>query len=63
VNGPKNFQGNTFLENVKIIHPIIQSHIPKDMNPKTDFFKNSKVANTEKNTHPCFNLMNNVFVT
>jgi len=47
----------------EIIHPIIRSHVPKDMNPNTNFFKNSKMTNTEKNTHPCFKLMNNVFVT
>jgi len=46
----------------EIIHPITQSPIPKDMNPNTNFLKNSKVTDTKKNVHPCFNLMNKVFV-
>jgi hypothetical protein len=60
---PDIFKATQSLKTSEIIHPITQCHIPKDPNPDTNFLKNSKETNTEKNTLPCFNLMNNVFVT
>jgi hypothetical protein len=60
---PNIFKAMHSLKMSEIIYPIIRSHVAKDMNPNTNFLKNSKVTNTEKNKHPCFKLMNNVFVT